>query len=972
MHTNSIRRVATDAAGRIALTCSNDKTARLWALPNLKSPVSDFKSGLLRTFCIPIGTGDEGKLYSCALSPDGALAALTGWTGYEWDKAISIYLFDTASGQLLRRLSGLPNVINDLAFSPSGQTLAAVLFGGNGLRLFATRSGQLLAQDSDYGADSYGVDWQGERSLVTTCWDGKLRLYQDLDLGSAGSGSSARSLTPSHSRSLPQGKQPFAARWSPDGRQIAIGFQDSIQVAFVSATDLSSLPSPSTSGIANGDLASVAWSADGRSLAAGGMWVDASGARPIRLWRQSSGKALGSPQDLPLAQNALMDLRPLPGGGFLWGAADPAWGITTAGGSGTVRSERLGSPPIADHRGLLGKFRLSADASVLGFGFQQWGKQPASFHLAERRLTLDPAATTSLHTPRTEGLPITDWQNTTAPKLNSKPLKLEAYERSRSLAIAPDHGFFLLGTGWNLRCYAKDGTERWAIPVPDVVWAVNLSADGSLAVAAYGDGSIRWHRASDGRELLAFFPHADQKRWVLWTPEGYYDCSADGESLICWHVNRGKDQAADFFPAAQFREQFYRPDVISQVLNELSVEKALAAANAETGRRPAAAQRIEDVMAKMQPPVIELLVGGAAATLTPQNGSVTLRYRVRQGGSALTRMKLLLDGRPIDTQAPTPTSDSTEATATVPVPAQDCLLTLLAENATSVSTPATLRIVAPASRSPAIAATPEALKPKLYLLAVGISDYAMNDAEADPKKPLNAKLLPDLVYSAKDAQDFTTSILRQEGLLYQKVESRLLTDQQANAGDILDALDWLKQSSTARDVVMIFLSGHGENDNELRYFFCPHDYDSARRLRTGVSFEDIQKTIASLPGKVVFFIDSCHAGNALGKLTKKGATVDVNRVINELSSAENGTVVFASSTGRQQSIESEEWNNGAFTKALVEGLDGKADLLQNGEIKISTLEAYVANRVKELTEGEQTPTVAKPQTVQDYTIAVKK
>ena len=61
------------------------------------------------------------------------------------------------------------------------------------------------------------------------------------------------------------------------------------------------------------------------------------------------------------------------------------------------------------------------------------------------------------------------------------------------------------------------------------------------AVAAYADGTIRWHRLSDGKELLAFFPHKDKKRWVLWTPSGYYDASPGGEELIGWHVSNGKD-----------------------------------------------------------------------------------------------------------------------------------------------------------------------------------------------------------------------------------------------------------------------------------------------------------------------------------------------------------------------------------------------------------------------------------------------
>lgn len=45
---------------------------------------------------------------------------------------------------------------------------------------------------------------------------------------------------------------------------------------------------------------------------------------------------------------------------------------------------------------------------------------------------------------------------------------------------------------------------------------MNISADGRYVVAAYADGTIRWHRAEDGAELLAFFPHADRTDWVAW------------------------------------------------------------------------------------------------------------------------------------------------------------------------------------------------------------------------------------------------------------------------------------------------------------------------------------------------------------------------------------------------------------------------------------------------------------------------
>ena len=100
--------------------------------------------------------------------------------------------------------------------------------------------------------------------------------------------------------------------------------------------------------------------------------------------------------------------------------------------------------------------------------------------------------------------------------------------------------------------------------------------------------------------------------------------------------------------------------------------------------------------------------------------------------------------------------------------------------------------------------------------------------------------------------------------------------------------------------------------------------------------------------------------------------LDINIVINELSSAQNGAVVFSASTGSESSYERPEWNNGAFTKALIEGLNGAADFLSKGPITYTMLNVYVTERVKELTRGQQHPTMISPSTVPDFPIAVKK
>jgi uncharacterized caspase-like protein len=91
----------------------------------------------------------------------------------------------------------------------------------------------------------------------------------------------------------------------------------------------------------------------------------------------------------------------------------------------------------------------------------------------------------------------------------------------------------------------------------------------------------------------------------------------------------------------------------------------------------------------------------------------------------------------------------------------------------------------------------------------------------------------------------------------------------------------------------------------------------------------------------------------------------VIRFANDLAKAENGLVTFASTQGTERA----EWGHGAFSLALIEGLSGKADLLHKGAITVSALDYYIAERVKELTNGGQRPVMSRPSTVPDFAFA---
>ena len=155
----------------------------------------------------------------------------------------------------------------------------------------------------------------------------------------------------------------------------------------------------------------------------------------------------------------------------------------------------------------------------------------------------------------TPGLSVANWKNESKPTVNGSQIP-EELRKSRSITIAPGGDRFVLGSEWNLRLLDGGGKLLWPreVSVPSVAWAVNIPLDRQLVVAALGDGTLRWYRLQDGAEVLALFIHPDGRRWITWTPQGYYDASAGADELIGWHVNNGWDRAPDFFPVARFRD----------------------------------------------------------------------------------------------------------------------------------------------------------------------------------------------------------------------------------------------------------------------------------------------------------------------------------------------------------------------------------------------------------------------------------
>ncbi len=551
MHTAAINRIGVNAAGTLMVTGSDDKTARLWALPRPKcGSVKALRPAcgspeLLRTFRVPIGESDDGKVYAVALSPDGKWVAAGGFLQAKLEYN-SVYVFEAETGRLATRPGKFCDAVNHLAFSPDGSRLAAALGGGEGMRLWETADWGLLAQDEGYGGwPSCDAAFDGANRLYTVALDGQIRRY-----GADGQ-LEARAATLASF-------EPASIAVHPSGGKIAIGFNDTTSVEVYDARTLKQLYAADTRGISGGALTAVAWSANGERLFAGGR----TGQTPesIVIWQlEGRGKRIQA----PLSQGTILQLLPC-AAGIVALAQGAAFGLVAGRGAKRFWQEGVTADMREKKRDA---FMLSGDGRRVRFGLGAGGAQPVLFDLAAFLLSDAPGSEAGLAQPMISGLAVNDWEDAAFPDLNGRPIKLNGHERSRALAIAPDAQRFVLGTEYRLCAYRADGEELWQKPGPGIAYGVNIAGDGKLIVAAYGDGTIRWHRLSNGQELLALFVHAKDRRHIAWTPQGYYAASPGAEDLLGWHVNRGYGVAPDFYPAPAFAGTYCRPDIVKAALD---------------------------------------------------------------------------------------------------------------------------------------------------------------------------------------------------------------------------------------------------------------------------------------------------------------------------------------------------------------------------------------------------------------------
>ncbi|MBN4072492.1 caspase family protein [Crocinitomix catalasitica] len=266
----------------------------------------------------------------------------------------------------------------------------------------------------------------------------------------------------------------------------------------------------------------------------------------------------------------------------------------------------------------------------------------------------------------------------------------------------------------------------------------------------------------------------------------------------------------------------------------------------------------------------------------------------------------------------------------------------------------------------------------LYVISLGSSKFRQSQY--------------DLGYAAKDAEDIANYFSKRQGD-YDQIFIKKMVNEQIRKDSVVALKSFLK-GATENDVVILFAAGHGVLDAELDYYFSTYNMDFNDPSEKGIPYDVFENLMSETKSrKKVMFLDACHSGEIdkdevienfvleeQGDLTFRS----VNRTIKNINAINSfdlsktlfadmrmnsGTTVISSAGGAQYAIEGEEWDNGVFTYALINGLENsEADLNKDRSIQLSELQEFILFEVNKLTNGMQTPTSRAENLKNDFVI----
>lgn len=951
-HISTVTAVAFTRDGKYVVSASHDKSIRIWDLATGRTT---------RTIRGWRGDFDEGQIYAMAISPDDQYLAVGGVMGrptehtiyrsggrggssyggtrYTYEHVNAIRIFDFQTGVLLKTLEGSDGRVVSLTFSPTTNHLISGDTSGH-ISVWAVSPVQMkrVLKFNKHKLSIKKIEAVPGTNLIASLDSDVLKLW-DQETGVV---------------IKSWGRQKSLAV-SSDGRRLASASEDD-RILLWNSRD----------GEFERELARFESDVSLVSFAANDTKLVMTSGNARRVLSVSSGQLLAEVKDTTgLTSTAAMSFdgqlvaSPLTDHTILIWNPDNAAIVRKFG--------ETGMPFYAAGFAKDGR-AIAFGRTAVWKGLNDRGPLEGAFRFAQGdsyKITLESKITSSdflRATGETNDLivrPKDSSRNNILQIIKSGKIagEIKTGASPSCYTVTRNGRYIVVGTfSGNIEVYASDTPKlafifgrkaRDLIGHEDTVWSVAASPDGRSIVSASDDHTLRVWDIESAKNILTMFVGLDNE-WVAWTPEGYYTSSLNGDKYLGWHAKNDLEKAADFYSAAQFSKQYYRPGVVAEYLKSRDMKLALQQDTVATISNT----QVPEPDVPPAGPVVDIntIVPPVIFLASPENDDsivddefLTIRAEAKAADNTppVSEVKVFLNGTEV--MARKYSQPEVRFEVKVQLQSGDNSLSIIAQNDRATSRPTKRKIhYTGKSRIDKL--------PNLRILAIGISKY---------KAPSLA-----LKFADRDALEFE-SLLKEQGklqLLFNRVDTKIILNEEATRKTIIDGLDWLSDRSEVKqgDFLLLFLSGHGgvSSDN---YYFYTHDHDpDANPEKDDVRWSILLDGLTQVPGtKPILFVDTCRAGAATGVRTK--GDEGLVQALKDLKHNYKGVVFFAASSRDEKSVEVDSLQHGAFTYVLLEGLRGKADVLTaDGIIYVNELGNWTRQRVRIVTNDSQNAIYDEP------------
>ena len=542
-----------------------------------------------------------------------------------------------------------------------------------------------------------------------------------------------------------------------------------------------------------------------------------------------------------------------------------------------------------------------------------------------------------------------------------------------SVNVSPDGRYAIsAGEDWAVRVWdLSTNLEVRAITGHDnIVQYAEFSPDGRYLVSCSDDNTSKLWDFATGKELVTLVV-VDENDYVIFTPENYYTASKNAFRGVSFR------KGIQAFPFDQFDLRLNRPDKVLENLPNSSPTLIEAYLNAY--RKRLKKMNFTEDMLSNDLALPQITIRRADESLSTAERQYTFSVAARDAKQLLDRINIWVNDVPvygskgIDLRSKNLRDVSQQVELTLS-PGRNKIQVSVLNQGGMESLKETFELNYTGAQE----------QPDLYIIAVGVSLYD------------NEKF--NLKYAAKDARDLESLLAGQQNR-YRQVHSYKFLDGDATRENIVGMRNILV-NTRVDDEVIFFIAGHGMLDADLNYFFATTDIDFANPVVRGLPYDELEGLLDGIPArKKLLLMDTCHSGEVDKEETvlvaapeagsenvttrsfrgavllssrKKVGLKNSFQLMQELFANLNrgsGAQVISAAGGAEYAWEGQGVTNGVFTHSVVKGIREKAaDASGDGNITVSELRDYVTEKVRNLTNGRQTPTARRENLAFDFRV----